>query len=134
VEAYTRKVGVHNVLEMSRFLRILGPQAIQCTLNFDRDAAISFVFKNTKKTVDCIRIIYGKQEHSTIDFDIDMEWLDYPSRKALRKLLRRLMFNNWSIKRLYSFLRLSVALGTEFLVWELSRLRTYKEPSRNFRL
>ncbi|MCW4020527.1 MAG: B12-binding domain-containing radical SAM protein, partial [Candidatus Bathyarchaeota archaeon] len=31
VEAYTRKVGVHNVLEMTRFLRLLGPQTIQCT-------------------------------------------------------------------------------------------------------
>ena len=32
VEAYTRQVGVHEVLEMKRFLKILGPQTIQCTL------------------------------------------------------------------------------------------------------
>ncbi len=35
VEAYTRKVGVHEVLEMTRFLKILGPQKIQCTLSLD---------------------------------------------------------------------------------------------------
>ena len=35
VEAYTRKVGVHEVLEMSRFLKMLGPQKIQCTLSLD---------------------------------------------------------------------------------------------------
>ena len=36
VEAYTRSVGVHEVLEITRFLRILGPQKIQCTLNLRR--------------------------------------------------------------------------------------------------
>jgi radical SAM superfamily enzyme YgiQ (UPF0313 family) len=130
VEAYTRKVGVHNVLEMSRFLRILGPQTIQCTLNFDRDAAVSFVFKNTKKTVDYIRIIRGKQQYSTIDFDFDLKMFDDPSQKSKRKILKRLMFNNWTVERLCSIFRLSAALGTEFLAWKLSKFKTHKEPPR----
>ncbi|UCE96171.1 MAG: radical SAM protein, partial [Candidatus Bathyarchaeota archaeon] len=34
VEVYTREVGIHNIIEMSRFLNMLGPQKIQCTLRF----------------------------------------------------------------------------------------------------
>jgi len=129
VEAYTRKVGVHNVLEMSRFLRILGPQTIQCTLNFDKDAAISFVFKTTKKTLDYIRITSGKQKYSTIDFDIDLKWIDAPSQKSRRKILKRLMLYNWTVKRLCSIFRLFSALGIEFLAWKLSKFNTHREPS-----
>jgi radical SAM superfamily enzyme YgiQ (UPF0313 family) len=134
MEAYTRKVGVHNVLEMSRFLRILGPQTIQCTLNFDKDAAVSFVLKTTKKTVDYIRIIRGKEEYSTIDFDIDLEWLDYPGQESKRKILKRLMSHNWTAERLCSVFRLFTALGTEFLAWKLSKFKTHKEPPRNSRI
>ncbi|MFH0897090.1 MAG: radical SAM protein, partial [Candidatus Bathyarchaeota archaeon] len=77
VESYTRKVGIHNVLEMSRFLRILGPQTGQCTLNFD-DTTVSFIFKTTKNTVEYIQIIQGKEDNTTIDFDIDLELLSEP--------------------------------------------------------
>ena len=49
VEAYTRTVGVHEAIEISKFLRVLGPQKIQCTLNLD-DTAISFVFNTTSDT------------------------------------------------------------------------------------
>jgi len=120
VEAYTREVGVHNVLKMTRFLRILGPQTIQCTLNFDEDAAISFVFKTTKNAVDYIRVTRGKQEYSTIDFDIDLKWIDDPSQKSKRKILKQLVSHNWTVKRLWSNFRLLAAVGTEFLAWKLS--------------
>jgi len=120
VEAYTREVGVHNVLEMARFLRILGPQTIQCTLNFDEDAAISFVFKTTKNAVDYIRITRGKQDYSTIDFDIDPKWIDDPSQRSKMMILKRLMSHNWTVKRLWSIFRLFVAAGTEFLAWRLT--------------
>jgi len=120
VEAYTREVGAHNILEMTRFLRILGPQTIQCTLNFDEDASISFVFKTAKKAVDCIRITRRKQDYSTIDFDIDPKWIDDPSQGSKMTILKQLMSNNWTAKRLWSIFRLLVAVGTEFLAWKLN--------------
>jgi len=120
VEAYTRKMGVHNILEMSRFLRILGPQTIQCTLNFDEDAVISLAFKTTKNSVDYIRVMRGRQDYSTIDLDIDLKWIGEPSQKSKRKILKRLMSHNWTVKRLWSVFRLFAAVGTEFLAWKLS--------------
>jgi len=122
VEAFTRKVGVHNVLEMSRLLRILGPQTIQCALNFDDDFAVGFVFKTTKNAVDYVRVTREKQDHSTIDFDIDLKWFEDPSQKSKREILKQLMSDNWTVRRLWSIFRLLAAAGTEFLAWKLSAL------------
>jgi len=121
VESYTRKVGVHNVLEMSRFLRILGPQTVQCTLNFD-DATVSFVFKTTKNTVEYIRAMQGRQDDSTIDFDIDLEWLSEPNQSKMAKRLFVLIPHDLSIKRLWNTFRLFVAVGTEVLTWKLTKI------------
>lgn len=121
VESYTRKVGVHNVLEMSRFLRILGPQTVQCTLSFE-DTIVSFVFKTTKNTVEYIRVIRGKQDHATIDFDVNLELLSEPSPSKMIKSLFLLLSHNLSINRLWNAFRLFVAAGTEVLTWKLTRI------------
>lgn len=120
VESYTRKVGVHNVLEMSRFLRILGPQTVQCTLSFE-DATVSFVFKTTKDTLEYVRAIQGRQDDSTIEFDVDLEWLSEPNQSKMAKRLFVLIPHDLSIKRLGNTFRLFVAVGTEVLAWKLSR-------------
>jgi len=118
VEAYTRKVGVHNILEMSRFLRILGPQTIQFTLGLD-DTTISFVFKTTKKTVEYIRVIHGRQDDSTINFNIDLKWMSEPSQKSKMKIVKRfiaMISHDGSIERLWNTFRLFMAVGTEVLM------------------
>jgi len=120
VESYTRKVGVHNVLEMSRFLRILGPQTFQCTLSFE-DTIVSFVFKTTKNTVEYIRVIQGKQDHATIGFDVNLKLLSEPSSSKMIKSLFLLSSHDLSINRLWNVFRLFVAAGTEVLTWKLTR-------------
>ncbi len=119
VETYTRRVGVHNILEMSRFLRILGPQKIQCTLNFDESATISFVFKTTRNEVEYIRVMRGKQDYSTIDFNVDLKWINDPDRRSKKEIFKRVMAHNWTAKKLWNTFRLLAAAGTEFLVWKL---------------
>jgi len=122
VETYTREVSVHNVLEMSRFLRILGPQTIQCTLSHD-GAAISFVFETTRRTVEYIRVIHGRQ-NSTINFDIDLKWMSESRHESKAKMVKRLMAmisHNGSIMRLWNTFRFFVAVGTEVLMWKLTR-------------
>ncbi|MCL4435730.1 MAG: B12-binding domain-containing radical SAM protein [Thaumarchaeota archaeon] len=126
IEEYTRKVGVHNVLEMSRFLRILGPNTVQCTLRLD-DTRISFVIKTTSNTVEYIRVIHGKEEDSTIDFDIDLSWMNDQSPKSAVTMAQRLISvisHDFSIKRLRNILRLFLAVGTELVV---SRLISSKQ-------
>ncbi len=119
IEAYTRKVGVHNILEMTRFLRILGPQTVQCTLNLEEESAISFVAKTTKGMVEYIRIMRGRQDHSTIDFNLDLKWVNNGGQPSKRSVLKMIMSNNWTVKRLWNTFRLLSAVGTEALVWKL---------------
>jgi radical SAM superfamily enzyme YgiQ (UPF0313 family) len=115
VESYTRSVGVHDVLEITRVLRILGPQKVQCTLNLD-DTTVSFVFKTTGKSVEYIQVAHGRVDDSTINLDVDLNWLIIPSNSNLLKSPAYLFQNNLSIKKLWSTFRLFVAVGTEFLI------------------
>jgi hypothetical protein len=125
VEAYTREVGVHEVLEMTRFLRILGPQTVQCSLSLD-DATVSFVFKTTKNTVEYIRIIRGRQDDSTINFEVDLKWLSEPDHSNLVERLAFLLSHDLNIKRLWNTFRLLVATGTELLAWKLRKTHPQK--------
>jgi radical SAM superfamily enzyme YgiQ (UPF0313 family) len=118
VEAYTRTVGTHEVLEITRFLRILGPQKIQCTLNLDH-VAVSFVFETTSKSVKYIRIIRGREANSTINLDADLNWLNEPVLTNLPKTPAYLFKNNLKIKNLWNTFRLLVAVGAEVLASNL---------------
>jgi radical SAM superfamily enzyme YgiQ (UPF0313 family) len=118
VETYTRRVGVHEVLEMEQFLRILGPQEIQCTLKLE-DAVISFVFKTTSNTVDYVRVIRGRQANSTINLDVDLKVLAEPSRSNLLRTPALLLSNNLSAKKLWNTFKLFVALSAQVLASNL---------------
>jgi hypothetical protein len=118
VEAYTRTIGVQEVLEISKFLRILGPQKIQCTLSLN-DVTVSFVFKTTSSTVKYIRVTQGREHNSTINLDVDLNWLTKPSHSNLLKTPGYLFKNNLSIKKLWSTFRFLVAVGTELLASNL---------------
>ncbi|MBN1244830.1 cobalamin-dependent protein [Candidatus Bathyarchaeota archaeon] len=122
VETYTRTVGAHDVLEMTRFLRILGSQKIQCTLSLD-DSTVSFVFKTTSKTVDYIRTIRGRQAGSTINLDVDLKCLAEPSYSNLLKIPAVLFSHNLSIKKLWNTFKLFVAISAEALISNLQTPR-----------
>ena len=118
VEAYTRTVGIHEALEISKFLRILGSQKIQCTLNLD-DTTVSFVFETTSKSVEYVRISYGRVEDSTVNLDVDLNWLAKPSVSNLAKTPAYLFKNNLTVKKLWNTFRLFVAVGAEVLASNL---------------
>jgi radical SAM superfamily enzyme YgiQ (UPF0313 family) len=125
VEAYTRTVGVHEVLEMTRFLRILGPQKIQCTLSLD-DTTASFIFKTTKTTVEYIRVIKGRQADSTINLDIDLKWLSEPANSHILGRFALVFSRNLTTKKLWNTFRLFAAVGTDALAWNLQKLASRK--------
>jgi radical SAM superfamily enzyme YgiQ (UPF0313 family) len=125
VEAYTRKVGVHEVLEMTQFLKILGPQKIQCTLSLD-DTDASFIFKTTKTTVEYIRIIRGRQADATITFDVDLKWLSEPDNSRIIERTALMFSHNLTIKKLWNTFRLFAAVGTSVLAWKLQKLKSSK--------
>ncbi len=125
VESYTRTVGVHEVLEISKFLRILGSQKIQCTLSLN-NVTVSFVFKTTSKAVNYIQVIQGRVNDATINLDVDLHWLTQPSISNLLKTPGYLFKNNLSIKKLWSTFRLLVAVGTELLASKLQTSSSQK--------
>ncbi len=114
VEKYTRNVGVHEVLEISKFLKMIGHQKIQCTLNLD-DTTISFIFKTTSNSVKYIQVTHGRVPDSTINLDVDLNWITNPTRANLLKTPAYLFQNNMSIKKLWSTFRLFIAAGTELI-------------------
>ncbi len=123
VEAYTRKVGVHEVLEMTRFLKILGSQKIQCTLSLD-DTHTSFIFKTTKTTVEYIRIIRGRQADASITLDVDLKWLSEPDNSRIIERAALVFSHNLTTKKLWNMFRLFAAVGTSALAWNLQKLKS----------
>ncbi len=71
-EEKEKKICMHDVIEISRFLKILGSQTIQITLRYDNQA-VSYVIKTTKRSVEYLKTIPGKQDDATIDIDIDLD-------------------------------------------------------------
>jgi radical SAM superfamily enzyme YgiQ (UPF0313 family) len=120
VEAYTRSVGVHEAIELSKFLRVLGDQKIQATLNLD-DTAISFVFKTTPECVEYIQVTYGRVDNSTVHLEVDLNWLANPSVSNLVKTPAYLFKNNVRPKNLWSTFRLLVAVATEVVASNVSK-------------
>jgi len=125
VETYTRTVGVQEAIEITKFLRVLGPQKIQCTLSLD-NTSVSFVFKTTSKSVEYIQVTYGRVDDSTINLDVDLNWLSKPSFFNLLKTPSYMFKNNLSSKKLWNTFRLFVAVGTEVLASSLSTSKSQK--------
>ncbi|MCJ7770131.1 B12-binding domain-containing radical SAM protein, partial [Candidatus Bathyarchaeota archaeon] len=67
VEEYTKKLGMHQVIDMSRFLAILGEQTIQLTIRYENRPLTSYIMKTTRNAVEYIRVISGRQDGATID-------------------------------------------------------------------
>ena len=74
-EERARKIGMHDVVEMSRFLGILGSQKIQCTFIYKEQPPVSYIIKTKSSSsgkVEYIKTILGKQDDATISVDIDL--------------------------------------------------------------
>jgi len=74
-EEKERKIGAHNVIEMSRFLGILGSQKIQCTFTYEEQPPVSYIMKTRRSsscTVEFMKTISGKQNDATISVNIDL--------------------------------------------------------------
>jgi radical SAM superfamily enzyme YgiQ (UPF0313 family) len=120
VKSYTERIGIHNVLEMSRFLNLLGAQTIQITIRNDGEPLASWILKTSKNAVENIQAIPGKYDGSTIDFDIDLNDLPLDRRQRSTKIdkirvVAKLLASNKGIKRKLNMIRLFLAGGAEFI-------------------
>jgi hypothetical protein len=107
---------------MSRFLAILGPQTIQCTLRFD-DEVTSFIFRTTNTTVESIKIINGREAGATIDFNIDLKELvtnDHASSTSAIRTLWNAYADRGHLRGQWKLFKLLVAIGVETVAWKLT--------------
>jgi len=116
---YTRKVGMHNVVEMSRFLNLLGEQKIQLSLRNDGMPPISWIFKTTKDTVEYIQVIRGTQDDSSIHFDINLQDFRLEQRNFSKidkiRIVTKLLASNKGVKRKTNLIRLLAAGGIDVI-------------------
>jgi len=120
IKRYTETVGMHNVVEMSRFLKLLGSQTIQLTVKNDGTPPTSWIFKTTKDTVECIQVIQGKLNESTINFNLDLNDFKFdgqrqPTKMNNIRIIVKLFASNKGIKRQPNMMRLLAAGGIEFI-------------------
>jgi len=74
VEERTRKIRMDQVIDMTRFLAVLGPQTIQLTIRYKNRPLTSYIMKTTRNTVEYIRIIPEKQDKATINLDLNFDF------------------------------------------------------------
>jgi len=98
VEECTRKIRMHQVIDMTRFLAILGPQTIQLTIRYKNRPLTSYIMKTTRNTVEYIKIIPGKQGKATINLDLNFDFnqlrgnSNYPS-KLIKDSVQNYMYH-----------------------------------------
>jgi len=120
IKEYTENVGMHNVIEMSRFLKLLGTQTIQLTVKNNGTTPTSWIFKTTKDMVEYIQVISGKLGESTLNFDIDIRDFQLGRQQQSSKIdniriIAKLLSSNKGIKKQSNMARLLAAGGIEFI-------------------
>jgi hypothetical protein len=123
VESYTKEIKLNAVLEMKRFLKILGSQKIQCNLSIDNINVI-FIFKTTGKDVEYIQAICERQDDATINFNVNLDWLSEPELGNWVEKFSFLVSDNLNRKRLWNTIKLFTAVGTEFFAWKISEIKS----------
>ncbi|MDG6221268.1 MAG: hypothetical protein QCI38_07460, partial [Candidatus Thermoplasmatota archaeon] len=119
IREYTERVGMHNVIEMTSFLKLLGTQTVQITVKKGEAPLASWVFKTTRHAVEYVDVIPGKIEDSTINFDVDLESFKMDGTKASRseniRIMLKIMKSNKGLKRQFNLMRLLIASGFEMI-------------------
>jgi hypothetical protein len=125
VETYTRDVGIHNVIDLSRFLHILGPQKTQITLSLDTQLNTSFILKTTGDEVEYVKVIRGREDDSTIDIALHLGKLGKESlqKRNIAKSLLLLYSQQKNSKGRWGLSKLMFAVAIEVLTWKLMNQR-----------
>ena len=108
---FTEQTGVHNILEMRRFLKLLGKQKIQVSLQFDGREPVSWVMKTNDDGVEYLDAIDGSTDGATIAINIPLNNGGLTARSVLAGILR----DNPGLKSRFNLARLVAATGSEVL-------------------
>ncbi len=128
VETYTREVGVHNIIDMDHFLRVLGDQTIQLTISSRGSPVTSWIVKTTRNSIEYVQVVSGKRYGSTIDLNLDLSDLMLDEDVKLKKfgsyriVVKMLISDNGYLLG-PNMLRLLLAVITNAMSSSLSRNR-----------
>jgi hypothetical protein len=114
-EESQRNIPVQDIIETSRFLKILGPQTIQVMLTHGEKSA-GYMIKTNGQGVDYIKIIDDKQADATINIDVDLDrMIDAFDKKSALSILNSVstLKNKRNLGAVVNLLRLYAALTTE---------------------
>ena len=128
VEERHRNIAIHDIVELSRFLTIIGSQKIQLSLSLD-DHVASYIVETSSKKVHQVKVISGVADDATMTIKVDLENILDQSRgfSTLHMLnMTSVEMQSDGVTEHFNKLRLFTALATE-LGWpymkELLKMR-----------
>jgi len=116
LEEKTRKLRIHEIIEMDRFLKIIGDQTIEVTISHQSQPQTSWVFELKNKKVDCIKVIKGEVGGATLHFRFDLTVIEKkqnPSFVQTAILLIKFLNSNKGFARRINLLRLLLGIALE---------------------
>lgn len=127
VEKYTREVGVHNIIDMSLFLSILGDQTVQLTVRSNGVAITSWILKTTRDKIEFVQVISGKKDQSTINLDLDLADFRFDGNRDLNildsvRILGKMLASNRGFEKQSNMIRLLLAGGLELVQGNLKMI------------
>ncbi len=117
---------IHEVVEMSMFLRILGNQTIQYTLKTSSVPQVSYIVKTTKKGIEYVKTIPGKQDNATIDLDMNLDKMinDINDGNGVFQQIKpyiQILMSSKNTMQAVNAMRLFAAVSTEIIASSISQ-------------
>jgi len=121
---FTKKWGLHNIFEMTRFIKILGKQKIQITINHENEPILSWIIKTLANKVEYMDAIDGAENNATIQINFHIE--DMSANRNLFDVCKKIggkAFNdNRGVRGKFNLLRLFAAAGSEILAYKFNKI------------
>lgn len=117
---YTTRTGVQDIIDMSRFLEIVGKQTLQITM-WDKGVPLSsWVVKTNKDAVEYVDVVAGKRKGATIDFNPAIDDFHFGEDRPRTiidpiRIICKFLLSNKGFRRKLAMVRLLAAIGSESL-------------------
>ncbi|MCX5727040.1 MAG: radical SAM protein [Candidatus Saganbacteria bacterium] len=127
LKRFTEEEILQNTFELTSFLRMMGKQKIQITVNLFNKPIVSWIIKTTKTSLEYIEAINGSINDASININFEIENMNRDkndkesnifvvSGKAIKSVLKC----NKGISAKFNLIRLFIAIGSEFIAYKLN--------------
>jgi radical SAM superfamily enzyme YgiQ (UPF0313 family) len=113
----TQEIGLHNLFDMGRFLKILGKQKIQVRLQLQSQEDVSWVLKTSPKGVEYLDAINGSADNLTAAINIPLG----NGSTNPKAIIKGILDDNPDFKSRLNLTRLVAAAGSEVASFYLDK-------------